>query len=48
MLWEVDVHLRQATDAGLSAIGRDLGLDLSNGHAATGWLIEGDLDRTTV
>jgi phosphoribosylformylglycinamidine synthase II len=48
MLWEVDVHLRQAATADLNTAGRDLGLDLSHSHTATGWLIEGELDRSTV
>ena len=48
MLWEVDVYLRQAATADLTTAGRDLGLDLSHSHTATGWLIEGDLDRSTV
>jgi phosphoribosylformylglycinamidine synthase II len=48
MLWEVDVYLRQAATTDLTTAGRDLGLDLSHSHTATGWLIEGDLDRSTV
>ena len=48
MLWEVDVHPRQAATADLTTAGRDLGLDLSHSQTATGWLIEGDLDRPTV
>jgi phosphoribosylformylglycinamidine synthase II len=48
MLWEVDVYLRQAATADLTTAGRDLGLDLSHSHTATGWLIEGELDRSTV
>ena len=48
MLWEVDVHPQDAAAPGLLAAGRELGLDLANGRAATGWLIEGDLDHETV
>ncbi len=48
MLWEVDVHLREPAASDLAAAGRDLGLDLGAARTASGWLIEGELDHTTV
>jgi phosphoribosylformylglycinamidine (FGAM) synthase PurS component len=48
MLWEVDVHLREAAAVDLATAGRDLGLDLRHARTATGWLVEGELDRSAV
>ena len=50
MLWEVDVHLRQndTTAQDLVTAANDLGFDIHAAHAATGWLIEGDMDLDEV
>jgi len=48
MLWEVEVSPQDDAARELAAAGRELGLDLSGGRTAVGWLIEGDLNRTTV
>ena len=50
MLWEVDVHPREANAAvhSLIAAAGDLGITLATAHVATGWLIEGDFDQPTV
>ena len=50
MLWEVDVHLRQndTTAQDLVTAANELGFDIHAAHAATGWLIEGDMDLDEV
>ena len=53
MLWEVDVHLRDATGdhaaRALVAGATELGITgCTHAKTATGWLIEGDLSRADV
>ena len=50
MLWEVDVHPRDADSAVHSLINAaaESGLTLTVAHVATGWLIEGNFDQTTI
>ncbi|MDA7993732.1 MAG: AIR synthase related protein, partial [Pirellulales bacterium] len=50
MLWEVDVHDRQNDTSAqdLVTAANDLGFDVHSAHAATGWLIEGDMDLNEI
>ena len=50
MLWDVDVPLRQndTTAQDLVTAANELGFDIHTAHAATGWLIEGDMDLDEV
>lgn len=50
MLWEVDVHDRQNDTSAqdLVTAANDLGFNVHSAHAATGWLIEGDMDLNEI
>ena len=47
---EVDVHDRQNDTSAqdLVTAANDLGFDVHSAHAATGWLIEGDMDLNEI